>query len=158
MLCASFNMLLSLSGRRRPSRSVGIWSVRDPWKPCSGWWLRHNATRMCLRLLAEPGERLGKLAVEAPEFHAAVLAELALIGHRGPAELEMLSTSYADDPELLVRMVTRAIGAPPTPRPPLRGSRGRSVPWWRCSEADPPPGSPPRQGGSRELGVARAAA
>jgi phosphohistidine swiveling domain-containing protein len=68
-------------------------------------------------LLAEPGERLGKLAVEAPEFHAAVLAELALIGHRGPAELEMLSTSYADDPELLVRMVTRAMSAPPAPSP-----------------------------------------
>jgi nucleoside-diphosphate-sugar epimerase/phosphohistidine swiveling domain-containing protein len=68
-------------------------------------------------LLAEPGERLGKLAVEAPEFHAAVLAELALIGHRGPAELEMLSASYADDPELLVRMVTKAMSAAPAPQP-----------------------------------------
>ncbi len=62
-----------------------------------------------LALLAEPGERLGKLAVEAPEFHAKVLAELALIGHRGPAELEMLSNSYSDDPELLVRMVTKTL-------------------------------------------------
>jgi phosphohistidine swiveling domain-containing protein len=68
-------------------------------------------------LLAEPGERLGKLAVEAPEFHAAVQAELALIGHRGPAELEMLSTSYADDPELLVRMVTKTMSAPAAPQP-----------------------------------------
>ncbi|MBW0012100.1 sugar epimerase family protein [Mycobacterium sp.] len=72
-------------------------------------------------LLAEPGERLGKLAVEAPEFHAAVLAELALIGHRGPAELEMLSASYADDPELLIRMVTKAMSAAPAPQPePVR--------------------------------------
>jgi phosphohistidine swiveling domain-containing protein len=70
-----------------------------------------------IRLLAEPGERLGKLAVEAPEFHSAVLAELELIGHRGPAEVEMLSTSYADDPELLVRMVARAMSAPPAPQP-----------------------------------------
>jgi nucleoside-diphosphate-sugar epimerase/phosphohistidine swiveling domain-containing protein len=62
-----------------------------------------------LALLAEPGEHLGKLAVEAPEFHSAVLAELALIGHRGPAELEMLSNSYSDDPELLVRMVTKTL-------------------------------------------------
>jgi nucleoside-diphosphate-sugar epimerase/phosphohistidine swiveling domain-containing protein len=81
-----------------------------------------------LALLAEPGERLGKLAVEAPEFHAAVLAELALIGHRGPAELEMLSTSYSDNPELLVRMVTKTlnvsraqpISAPAHRRIPLR--------------------------------------
>jgi phosphohistidine swiveling domain-containing protein len=64
-----------------------------------------------LRLLAEPGERLDKLAVEVPEFHAAVLAELALIGHRGPAEVEMLSISYADDPELLVRMVAKTLNA-----------------------------------------------
>jgi nucleoside-diphosphate-sugar epimerase/phosphohistidine swiveling domain-containing protein len=76
-------------------------------------------------LLAEPGDRLDKLAVEAPEFHAALLDELGLIGHRGPAELEMLSTSYADDPELLVRMVTRAMSAqaapqPQRPRIPLR--------------------------------------
>jgi len=76
-------------------------------------------------LLAEPGDRLGKLAVEAPEFHAALLAELALIGHRGPAELEMLSTSYSDDPELLVRMVAKSISAagasqPQRPRIPLR--------------------------------------
>jgi phosphohistidine swiveling domain-containing protein len=69
------------------------------------------------RLLTEPGERLDKLAVDAPEFHAAVLTELALIGHRGPAELEMLSTSYADDPELLVRMVARAMSAPQAPQP-----------------------------------------
>jgi phosphohistidine swiveling domain-containing protein len=70
-----------------------------------------------LRLLAEPGERLGKLAVDAPEFHAAVAAELALIGHRGPAEVEMLSRSYADDPELLVRMVAKALEAPRAPQP-----------------------------------------
>jgi phosphohistidine swiveling domain-containing protein len=46
-----------------------------------------------------------------------VLAELELIGHRGPAEVEMLSTSYADNPELLVRMVARAMSAPPAPEP-----------------------------------------
>jgi phosphohistidine swiveling domain-containing protein len=69
------------------------------------------------RLLAEPGKRLDVLAAKAPEFHAALLAELELIGHRGPAELEMLSTSYADDPELLVRMVAKTLNAAPAPEP-----------------------------------------
>ncbi|OOK64390.1 hypothetical protein BZL29_8288 [Mycobacterium kansasii] len=66
-----------------------------------------------MRVLAEPGERLGKLAVGAPQFYALVLQELSLIGHRGPAEVEMLSTSYADNPELLVRMVAKALSARP---------------------------------------------
>ncbi|MCV7412986.1 hypothetical protein AWC05_11940 [Mycobacterium florentinum] len=126
MLCAAFNVLLrGLCGRDTfgpagpelvSARSVEamqrlvIAAQRDP-----------NVAR----ILNEPGERLDKLAVDAPEFHAAVLAELALIGHRGPAELEMLSTSYADDPELLVRMVAKAMSAPGSsqplyPRVPLR--------------------------------------
>src|SRR5258707_15845191 len=81
------------------------------------------------RLLTEPGDRLDKLAVDAPEFHAAVMAELALIGHRGPAEVEMLSTSYADDPELLVRIVARALSAPAAPQvdPPAIPWRARLV-------------------------------
>lgn len=118
MLCAAFNVLLrGLCGRDTAApagpelvsaRSVEamqrlvVAAQRDP---------------KVTALLAEPGERLGKLAVEAPEFHAAVLAELALIGHRGPAELEMLSISYSDDPELLVRMVTKAMSAAGAPQP-----------------------------------------
>jgi nucleoside-diphosphate-sugar epimerase len=71
-------------------------------------------------LLAEPGDHLGALAVRAPGFHAAVLAELALIGHRGPAEVEMSSRSYADEPELLIRTVAKAMRmpVPPAPRHP----------------------------------------
>ncbi|BBY37388.1 hypothetical protein MMAN_15220 [Mycobacterium mantenii] len=118
MLCAAFNVLLrGLCGRDTAApagpelvsaRSVEamqrlvIAAQRDP---------------KVSALLAQPGERLAKLAVEAPEFHAAVVAELALIGHRGPAELEMLSSSYADDPELLIRMVTKTMSAPPAPLP-----------------------------------------
>lgn len=118
LLCAAFNVLLrGLCGRDIAApggpelvsaRSVEamqrlvVAAQRDP---------------KVSALLAEPGERLDKLAVEAPEFHAALLTELALIGHRGPAELEMLSTSYADDPELLVRMVTKAMGAPSAQQP-----------------------------------------
>ncbi|UQX09426.1 PEP-utilizing enzyme [Candidatus Mycobacterium methanotrophicum] len=63
------------------------------------------------RVLAEPGRRLDALAEQVPEFHAAVLAELTLIGHRGPAEVEMLSTTYSDDPELLIRMVAKSLNS-----------------------------------------------
>jgi phosphohistidine swiveling domain-containing protein len=55
------------------------------------------------------------LSAQAPEFHAAVHAALALIGHRGPAEVEMRSNSYADDPELLIRMVAKSLSAPTRP-------------------------------------------
>ncbi|ORW92909.1 hypothetical protein AWB92_14735 [Mycobacterium sp. IEC1808] len=118
MLCAAFNVLLrGLCGRDTAAPAgpelVSARSVEAMQRLVFAAQRDPKVTA----LLAEPGERLGKLAVEAPEFHAAVLAELALIGHRGPAELEMRSTSYADDPELLVRMVARAMSAPPTPQP-----------------------------------------
>lgn len=61
------------------------------------------------RILAEPGDHLAELAAKAPEFHRALLSELNAFGHRGPAELEMRSSSYADDPELLLRMVAKAV-------------------------------------------------
>jgi nucleoside-diphosphate-sugar epimerase/phosphohistidine swiveling domain-containing protein len=64
------------------------------------------------RILASPGDHLDELSTKAPEFHAAVLAELKAIGHRGPAEVEMRSASYADDPELLVRMVAKSLDIP----------------------------------------------
>ena len=58
-----------------------------------------------LRILAGAGDHLDELSTRAPEFHAILLAELKAFGHRGPAELEMRSSSYADDPELILRMV-----------------------------------------------------
>jgi nucleoside-diphosphate-sugar epimerase/phosphohistidine swiveling domain-containing protein len=126
MLCAAFNVLLRGLCGRDTATSVGpnlvsARSVEALQRLVAAVRRDPNVTR----LLAEPGERLDKLAGEAPEFHAAVLAELALIGHRGPAEAEMLSTSYADDPELLVRMVAKALNSPPPappryPRIPLR--------------------------------------
>jgi nucleoside-diphosphate-sugar epimerase/phosphohistidine swiveling domain-containing protein len=69
-----------------------------------------------IRLLEESGDRVDALSAQAPEFHAAVLAALALIGHRGPAEVEMRSNSYADDPELLIRMVAKSLNAPARPQ------------------------------------------
>jgi nucleoside-diphosphate-sugar epimerase/phosphohistidine swiveling domain-containing protein len=67
------------------------------------------------RILAGPGDHLDELAAQTPEFHAAVLAELKVMGHRGPAELEMGSASYADDPEMLLRMVVKSLNIPTRP-------------------------------------------
>ncbi len=118
MLCAAFNVLLrGLCGRdTAPAAGPELVSARSV-EAVQRLVLAARRDPTVTRLLAEPGERLGKLAVEAPEFHAAVSEELALIGHRGPAEVEMMSTSYADNPELLVRMVTKALSAPPAPQP-----------------------------------------
>ncbi len=71
------------------------------------------------RLLAEPTIDSAALAAQAPEFVAALTRELALIGHRGPGEVEMRSATYADDPELLLRMVTKALTAAPRELPTL---------------------------------------
>ena len=72
------------------------------------------------KLLGEPGEHLDALREQAPEFYAAFAAELASIGHRGPAEAEMRSSTYADNPELFIRMVAKSLGtpAPLTPQSP----------------------------------------
>ncbi|KZS69787.1 hypothetical protein A4G29_01540 [Mycobacterium kansasii] len=118
MLCAAFNVLLrALCGRdTAPAAGPQLVSAR----PVEAVQRLVSAARRdpdVMRVLAEPGERLGKLAVAAPQFYASVLQELSLIGHRGPAEVEMLSTSYADNPELLVRMVAKALSAPPAPEP-----------------------------------------
>jgi nucleoside-diphosphate-sugar epimerase/phosphohistidine swiveling domain-containing protein len=130
MLCAAFNVLLRGLSGRDTATSVGpnlvsARSVEALQRLVAAAWRDPTVTR----LLAEPGERLDKLAADAPEFHAAVLAELALIGHRGPAEAEMLSTSYADDPELLVRMVAKALNTapPPPPRHPRIPLRAKPV-------------------------------
>lgn len=121
MLCAAFNVLLRGVCGRDIAAPAGpeLASARS----VEAMHRLVDAARRdpnVARLLSEPGERLGKLAAEAPEFHSALLAELELIGHRGPAELEMRSTSYADDPELLVRMIARAMSASPPPASPRR--------------------------------------
>ncbi|HWS91704.1 MAG TPA: PEP-utilizing enzyme, partial [Mycobacterium sp.] len=127
MLCAAFNVLLrGLCGRDTAPPAgpelVSARSVEAVQRLVGAARRDPNVTR----LLAEPGKHLDVLAAQAPQFHAAVLSELALIGHRGPAEVEMLSTSYADDPELLARMVARAISAPPAA--PISGPRHRAIP------------------------------
>lgn len=118
MLCAAFNVLLrALCGRdTAPAAGPQLVSARSV-EAVQRLLLAAQRDPNVQRLLAEPGQRLEKLAAEAPQFHAAVREELALIGHRGPAEVEMLSTSYADNPELLVRMVAKTLAAAPAPQP-----------------------------------------
>jgi nucleoside-diphosphate-sugar epimerase/phosphohistidine swiveling domain-containing protein len=65
-----------------------------------------------LRILAGDGDHLDELATRTPEFHRILFSELNEFGHRGPAELEMRSSSYADDPALLLRMVAKAVDTP----------------------------------------------
>lgn len=117
MLCAAFNVLLrALCGRdTAPAAGPQLVSAR-PVEAVQRLVAAARRDPGVLRVLAEPGDRLGKLAVAAPEFHALVWQELSLIGHRGPAEVEMLSTSYADNPQLLVGMVAKALSAP-APQP-----------------------------------------
>jgi phosphohistidine swiveling domain-containing protein/nucleoside-diphosphate-sugar epimerase len=72
-----------------------------------------------LRLLSEPKIDAATLAAEAPQFSAAVTRALALIGHRGPGEVEMRCSTYADDPDLLIRMVAKALVTAPRELPTL---------------------------------------
>jgi nucleoside-diphosphate-sugar epimerase/phosphohistidine swiveling domain-containing protein len=118
MLCAAFNVLLrGLCGRdTAPPAGPELVSARSV-EAVQRLVAAARREPDVMRLLNQPGKHLDVLAAQAPAFHSAVLAELALIGHRGPAEVEMASTSYADDPELLVRMVARTIDAPPAPQP-----------------------------------------
>ena len=116
MLCAAVNPILrGLCGRdTAPPTGPELVSAR-PLAAIHRLVVQARCDPNVTRLLAEPGEHLGELVAQAPDFHAAVLAELALIGHRGPAEVEMRSTSYADDPELLIRMVAKSLNAPAPP-------------------------------------------
>ena len=118
LLCAAFNVLLrGLCGKdTAPPAGPELASARSV-EAMQRLVVAAQRDPDVARLLAEPGKRLDVLAAKVPDFHAALLAELELIGHRGPAELEMLSTSYADDPELLIRMVAKTLNAPPAPEP-----------------------------------------
>jgi phosphohistidine swiveling domain-containing protein len=79
-------------------------------------------------LLAQPTVELASLPELAPRFVAALHRELDLIGHRGPGEVEMRSTTYADDPTLLMRMVAKALVVGPREAPPPRRVPGPLAP------------------------------
>jgi len=118
MLSAAFSLILRGLGGRQIAPPVGpeLASAR-PLGAVHRLVVAAQRDSTVPRLLAEPGDHLDALAAQAPEFHAALLAELALMGHRGPAEVEMLSTTYADDPELLLRMVAKSLRISRMPAP-----------------------------------------
>src|SRR5581483_2519049 len=126
MLCAAFNSILRgvCGPGAMPAAGPELVSAR----PLAAIHRLAAAARRdpeVRRILAQPGARLDALSKHAPEFHAAVQKELALVGHRGPAEAEMRSTSYADNPELLLGMVVKSVNAPDMPR-----SRQPRIPVW----------------------------
>jgi phosphohistidine swiveling domain-containing protein len=69
------------------------------------------------RLLTDPGFDEHLLAAQCPLFCAALAEELALIGHRGPGEVEIDCATYSDNPGLLIGMVAKALHMPPRALP-----------------------------------------
>jgi len=49
----------------------------------------------------------------APELYRAIVAELAQVGHRGPAECELRSAAYGDDPEQFAAMIAKSLARQP---------------------------------------------
>ncbi|HEV7865229.1 MAG TPA: hypothetical protein VGR20_21215, partial [Acidimicrobiia bacterium] len=67
-----------------------------------------------LAVLGEGGPGLlERTAAVSPGFAAAVREALAKFGHRGPAECELASAVFADDPDLVLRTVAKAAKAGP---------------------------------------------
>ncbi len=58
-------------------------------------------------------DRIKTIQERAPEFYRAVVAELARVGHRGPAECELRSATYGDDPEQFVAMIAKSLARQP---------------------------------------------
>jgi nucleoside-diphosphate-sugar epimerase/phosphohistidine swiveling domain-containing protein len=59
--------------------------------------------------LTQSEDVLAVVARQAPDFHAVLLRELALVGHRGPAECELRSSTYGDKPEVFARMIAKSL-------------------------------------------------
>jgi phosphohistidine swiveling domain-containing protein len=68
-------------------------------------------------LLADSDVDTDRLMSVSPGFADALARELALIGHRGPGEVEMDCQTFADDPRLLIRTVAKALDTPLRPVP-----------------------------------------
>ncbi|KZS52864.1 hypothetical protein A4G26_19455 [Mycobacterium kansasii] len=66
----------------------------------------------------------------APELYRAIVADLSKIGHRGPAECELRSVTYGDDPEQFTRMIAKSLAhqqqrVEANHLPPIPAARGR---------------------------------
>ncbi|HEY3604450.1 MAG TPA: NAD-dependent epimerase/dehydratase family protein [Sporichthyaceae bacterium] len=69
-------------------------------------------------LTAGGSDQLGRIEAVSPSFAAAVRTALRTFGHRGPAECELASSVFADDPDLVLRTVGKAASAAGPRRPP----------------------------------------
>ncbi len=75
--------------------------------------------------LAREGD-VEALRAAAPAFGAALDAQLALMGHRGPGECELENASFSDRPAQLVTAAAGAAQRSPEPRPAPRPARTRT--------------------------------
>ncbi|WP_067692195.1 PEP-utilizing enzyme [Nocardia jejuensis] len=64
---------------------------------------------------------------KSPEFAAALDAELAKVGHRGPGECELINATFGDRPELLVTAAARAAEMPAPQRAPVPEPTSRTA-------------------------------
>lgn len=69
-----------------------------------------RATPAAAEALSAEHDVLAAVRERAPELHRAILTELERVGHRGPAECELRSLSYADNPEQFTRMIAKSLG------------------------------------------------
>ncbi len=71
--------------------------------------LAHNARSnpAAVEALTASPDPLTAVRERAPEFYAQITAVLSEVGHRGPAECELLSASYGDDPAQFARMIAK---------------------------------------------------
>ncbi len=58
-------------------------------------------------------DRIKTIQERAPELYRAIVAELEHVGHRGPAECELRSATYGDDPEQFVAMIAKSLARQP---------------------------------------------
>jgi phosphohistidine swiveling domain-containing protein len=96
-----------------------------------------------LAVLDEGGDKLlERVTAVSPGFGAAVTDALARFGHRGPAECELASSVFADDPDLVLRTVakaahTTAAAAPAEEAPiPRRARPAVALARWATAERE----------------------
>lgn len=85
---------------------------------------------------------LDRVAAVSPGFAVAVREALAKFGHRGPAECELASTVFGDDPDLVLRTVAKAATATTTAAPaaeakiPRRARPAVALARWATAERE----------------------
>jgi nucleoside-diphosphate-sugar epimerase/phosphohistidine swiveling domain-containing protein len=68
-----------------------------------------RADPQAVEALSAQRDLLVTIEKRAPELYRAIQEELSKIGHRGPAECELRSASYGDDPEQFTRMIAKSL-------------------------------------------------